>query len=771
MGSRTVNPPTGPPPGSTARPPAHASPLLRLTRLVQRRARPVLFATLSLAAAAAALGAGVANRLDPYEAAGAATQSATAATTIEHATGLELGAGVIVLVHTPTGAYTAAGTTRVREIEHTIRGDREVARVQSFLDGVGDARAGEPSATRGGEHTGAPTTAATGATQTGATQTGAPTAPGHSALVSRDATMTYLTVQFRAGSPKQHQDAARRLSTRLRDAPGVTLGGPDISFVWGNQTVQSDLRRAQLIALPILLVLLLLFFRGAVAGMLPLVIGGLTILLTELALRVASSLTSISIFTLSVVSALGLGLAIDYSLLIVSRYREELATTPQDPTTALHRTMTSAGRTVCFSACTVAAALASLLVFPQPYFFSMGLAGAIVVLLTCASAITVLPALLALLGHRINALAPARLQTPTTHNTAAAENRGRWYRLARTVMRHPIATALTAAAILVAIASPALTIKLTTANAHTLPRSASPRQVSDALQRDFQADPSQNIIILSTGPQGQALRRYRATLAKLPDVAALAPPQRLTPTLGLLQLTPAEPALSPATQRLVSHIQALRPPFATMLTGETAGFTDLKHSLAARAPIAIGLVIAITTIAIFLMTGSAILPLKTLLMNALTIGAAYGIMVFIFQDGRLQGPLAYESSHAIDVTQPLVMLAVVFGLSTDYGVFLLDRIRELHRQGLPNQQAVALGLQRTGRIITSAALLLCVAIGAIATSHLVEVKEVAVGIAAAILIDATIVRSLLVPALMRLLGDLNWWRPALAGRRAASRDH
>ena len=177
-----------------------------------------------------------------------------------------------------------------------------------------------------------------------------------------------------------------------------------------------------------------------------------------------------------------------------------------------------------------------------------------------------------------------------------------------------------------------------------------------------------------------------------------------------------------------------------------------------------GIVIAVTMIAIFLMTGSAILPIKTLLMNALTVGAAYGIMVFVFQDGRLQGLLGYESAHAIDITQPLVMLAVVLGLSTDYGVFLLDRIRELHKTGLPNQQAVALGLQRTGRVITSAALLLCVAIGSIATSELVEVKEVAFGIAAAILLDATIVRCLLVPALMRLLGDWNWWRPRLTRR-------
>jgi uncharacterized membrane protein YdfJ with MMPL/SSD domain len=718
--------PVNSPPGSQL--------LSALTGFALRRARAILLATLLLAALAAVLGAGVANRLDPYEPTGAATRSATAAHRIEQATGLELGAGVLVLVHVPTGVYTPATRARVKRIEQTIRADPEVAHVQSYLDGSGSS---------GGSASGSDRQAL---------------------LVSRDARMTYLTVQFPEGSPKRHQDAAQRLSTRLEHMPDVSLGGPDPSFVWGNHTVQHDLRRAQLIALPILLVLLLLFFRGVIAGLLPLILGGLSILMCELALRIASGLTAISIFTLSLVSALSLGLAIDYSLLIISRYREELTATPEDPPSALHRTMTSAGRTVCFSACTVAAALASLLVFPQPYFFSMGLAGALVVMLTCASAILVLPALLAILGHRVNALAPAWLQAPATHNTPATSDEGRWYRLARTVMNHPIPIALAAATVLIAIASPVLSIRLTTANASTLPHNASPRQVSDALRQDFQVDPSQDILILTTGAHGPALKRYREQLAHLPDLAALAPPRRLSNKLGLLELTPATTALNPATVRLVHRIDALHPPFPTMLTGQTAGFTDLEHSLAARLPLAAALVIAVTTIALFLMTGSAILPIKTLLMNALTIGAAYGIIVFVFQDGRLQSLLGYETAGAIDITQPLVMLAVVLGLSTDYGVFLLDRIREAHQAGLPNQQAVALGLQRTGRVITSAALLLCVAIGSIATSQLVEVKEVAFGIAAAILLDATILRSLLVPALMRLLGDWNWWRPTLARR-------
>lgn len=695
--------------------------LLRLTAFALRRARSILLATLALAAVAAVLGAGVGKRLDPYEAAGAATPSAAAAQKIERATGLELGAGVLALARVPAGVYTRAGRAQVRRIERAIIADPEVGRARSFLDGGSEARM----------------------------------------LVSRDATMTYLAVWLRRGSAKHHQEAAEGLSGRLQHIPGLTLGGTDLAFVWGDETVQRDLRRAQLIALPILLVLLLVFFRGVVAGLLPLALGGLSILLTELALRLASGVTSISIFTLSLVSALGLGLAIDYSLLIVSRYREELAATPGDPPAALHRTMASAGRTVCFSAGTVAATLAALLVFPQPYFFSMGLGGALVVLLTCAAAMVVLPAMLALLGHRVNALAPAWLQATDMHGAPKSVEGGRWYRLAELVMRHPVSVALAAAAVLIALASPVPGITLTSANANTLPRSASPRQVSDALRRDFPADPSQNVLILATDAHGRALGRYRAQLQRLPDVASLARPVRLSRRLELLELAPAtKNALGPASQRLVDRIQGLRAPFPVALTGQTAGFVDLEQSLAAHLPLAAALVIAITTIALFVMTGSAILPLKTLLMNALTVGAAYGIIVFVFQHGHLQGVLGYEDPKAIDITQPVVMLAVVLGLSTDYGVFLLDRIRELHRAGLTNQQAIALGLERTGGIITAAALMLCIAIGSIATSQAVEVKEVSIGIAAAILIDATIVRSLLVPALMRLLGHLNWWRPS-----------
>jgi uncharacterized membrane protein YdfJ with MMPL/SSD domain len=690
----------------------------RLADLALGHARPILLIAAAVALTAAVLGAGVGNRLAPYEAGDPGTQSTQTAQAIERASGLEASPGLLVLVRSPGpgGVYTPAVRAKVRRIAQIVSADPAVGRVASFLDA------------------------------------------NPRVFVSRDRRMTFLAVALRRACAKCRQDTAGELAARLRGIPDVTLGGTDLSFAEGNRIVQRDLKRSELIALPILMVLLLLFFRGLVAALLPLALGGLSILLTELALSLASGLTSISVFTLSLVSLLGLGLAIDYSLLIVSRFREELLAEPHDTAAALRRTMASAGRTVCFSAITVAAALATLLVFPQPYFFSMGLGGALVVLLTCACAMLVLPALLAVLGPRVNALAPAWLRARGELASRPASE-GRWYRLAQTVMRRPIPVTLAATTILIALAWPFTTIKLTTTSPSTLPRSTSARRVDETLLGGFAVDPSRSIAILTSDASGAPITSYRARIERLPDVASVSKPAYLSRRLATLEVTPSAPTLSASSLHLVRTIRALHTAFPTGVTGQSAALLDLEESLLEHLPLALALIIAATTIALFLMTGSVILPLKTLIMNALTIGAAYGIMVLVFQDGNLQGLLGYQSPGAIDIAQPVVMLAVVFGLSTDYGVFLLDRITEAHHAGLENRQAVALGLERTGRIVTTAALLFCVAVGSTITTEIVEVKEVGLGIVAAILIDATIVRSLLVPALMRLLGDYNWWAP------------
>ena len=434
-----------------------------------------------IAVLAAILGAGVGNSLDPYDASDPGSQSARAIAEIEAVSGMEPSAGLLALVRAPGGVYRPAIRAKVRQIERVMRADHAVGRANSYLDRDGRA------------------------------------------LVSRQATMTVVSAQLRRGSAKGHQDAAKVLAARLQGLPGVTLGGTDVSFAEGNQTVQRNLRRAELFALPILMILLLLFFRGVVAALLPLTLGGMAILLTDLALRVASGLTSISVFTLSLVSALGLGLAIDYSLLIVSRFREELAGGEADVAAALRCTMLSAGRTVCFSSMTVAAALASLLVFPQPYFRSMGLGGAIVVLLSSASALLVLPALLALLGDRVNALAPAWLQR-SGRASARATKEGYWYRLARAVMRRPVLVAAAVSAVMIALALPFATIAFTTTGNNSLPRGASARDVNETMVRSFATVPSQTVPILARGARPDQLSRYRTQLGHLADVAEVSAP-------------------------------------------------------------------------------------------------------------------------------------------------------------------------------------------------------------------------------------------------------
>ncbi len=501
-----------------------------------------------------------------------------------------------------------------------------------------------------------------------------------------------------------------------------------------------------------------LFFRSLVAALLPLLVGGLSIVLTFLGLRVASELGSVSVFALNLVTGLGLGLAIDYSLFIVSRYREEIERFGPGAE-ALRATLATAGRTVLFSSLTVAAALASLLVFPQRFLYSMGLGGVMVALIAASVALVVLPAVLALLGTRVNALAPKRLQRAAARDARPAEH-GFWYRLSRTVMRRPARIAIASAATLIALGIPFLGIQFNAVDAGVLPESASARQVDDALERDFPPAQTDPIYLAVEASPSEAVAAYADDLRALPGVAEVSQPERVDDSLTLVNVIPADDPLGQASEELVADVRGLEPPFDVLAGGRTAEFVDLKTSLVDHMPAALAIVVGATLVVMFLMTGSVVLPLKALLMNVLTLSAAFGILVLIFQDGRLEGLLDYTSQGALEATQPLVLFAVAFGLSTDYGVFLLSRIQEARDRGASDSEAVAIGLERTGRIVTAAALLFCIAIGAFATSSIIFIKQVGVGTALAVLIDATIVRALLVPSLMELLGRWNWWAPA-----------
>jgi RND superfamily putative drug exporter len=516
---------------------------------------------------------------------------------------------------------------------------------------------------------------------------------------------------------------------------------------------------AEMLAFPILFLLSLLFFRSGVAALLPLMIGGLAIVGTFLLLRIANEVVDVSVFALNLTTGLGLGLAIDYSLFVVSRYREEIAKSGPGAE-AMRRTMNTAGRTVFFSSLTVAAALASLMVFPQRFLYSMGLGGALVALLAATVALTVLPAVLALLGNRVNALAPKFLQRRADRDATVIED-GFWYRLSHFIMRRPVGVAIVTTTILLVLGIPFYSLKFTSVDAQVLPESASARQVDDVMRAQFPPFRDTPNLLLVENATPASLTAVQREASQVNGIAQVMPPHKLGNGDALISAYSKQSYISDESRNAAKDLRDLSVPSGSELLvgGAAAHFVDLQSSLTSHGPIALAIVIVATLIVLFLMTGSVILPVKQLLMNALNLSAVFGIMVFVFQDGRLEGLLDYRGQGALEQTMPILLFAVVFGLSTDYGVFLLSRIKEAHDSGIESREAVAVGLERTGRIVTAAALLFAIAIGAFATSQIIFIKENGVGTALAVLIDASLIRALLVPSLMELLGDWNWWAP------------
>jgi RND superfamily putative drug exporter len=552
------------------------------------------------------------------------------------------------------------------------------------------------------------------------------------AEVSGDVVLAWFRME-----EERSEGGTRRLLDAFEDEPGIVLGGPAVAGRQVAETVESDLTRAELLAFPLVFALSLWVFRGLVAALLPPLVGLASIATTLLGLRALVELADLSVFAVNLVTGLGLGLAIDYSLFVVSRYREELATHGHT-VEAIARTLATAGRTVVFSALTVAAAMASLFVFPQQFLRSMAIGGTLVALSSGAIALVALPALLHVLGPRVNALAPERWRQPPS--------RGRWAALARWVMRRPGRVALASGGVLVLLALPALGVSFTGIDAKSLPSDASAYRVAVALEeRGLRASATPLNLVLEQEPDAATLAR----LARLPGAAGVAPATEVAQGLWRVDVYPREPSLDPATQQLVRDVRKAAP--AALVAGGAAAFADQQASLRAHVPWALAILCLTTFAILFVFTGSVVLPAKALVMNVLTIGAAFGILVLVFQEGA--GELGLES------TQPILLCATAFGLSTDYAVFLLSRIMEARERGLPDREAVAEGLERTGRIVTAAALLFCVAIGSFATSQLVFVQQLGLGTAVAVALDATIVRALLVPSLMALLGRWNWWAP------------
>ena len=685
-----------------------------LASLAQRHGkRTVIFAAVFFVIAGA-LGGGVASKLAPYGADDPATESVKATDRLE-ADGYR-DPGVIVLFQN-TSPTSKVGQQKIQGVERQLRGNPDVARVTGYLE----------------------------------TQS--------LDFVSRDGSATYLAVSLKPTGDKERQDAAKAIADDLSGQPGVKVGGISLAQEQVNKQVEKDLRMAEMLAFPLLFLLSLLFFRSAVAALLPLMIGGLAIVGTFLLLRLANEFVDVSIFALNLTTGLGLGLAIDYSLFVVSRYREEIAKSGPGPK-AMRRTLNTAGRTVLFSSITVAVALASLLIFPQRFLYSMGLGGALVAVLAASIALTVLPAVLALLGRRVNAGAPSFLQRRAERDATVAEE-GFWYRLSRLVMRRPIGIATLTAVILIVLGIPFYSIKFTSVDAQVLPESASARQVDNVMRAQFPPFHDTPNLLLVENATPSALRAVQGEVSRVKGIAQVQPAQPLDNGDAVIVAYSDQSYISDSSRNAVKEIRDLSVPDGSqvLVGGAAAHFVDLQHSLETHAPIALAIVIVATLIVLFLMTGSVVLPVKQLVMNFLNLSAVFGILVFVFQDGRLEGLLDYRGQGALEQTMPILLFAVVFGLSTDYGVFLLSRIKEAHDSGIPSSEAVAVGLERTGRIVTAAALLFAIAIGAFATSQIIFIKENGVGTALAVLIDASLIRALLVPSLMELLGEWNWWAP------------
>jgi len=565
---------------------------------------------------------------------------------------------------------------------------------------------------------------------------------------SRDGREALVAAYARAGvSQRVWRQAAQRVDERLAAVDGVAMGGAALATTQVNRQVQHDLALAERIAFPLLFLLALWVFRSLVAALLPIVCGALTILGGLLVLRLVDLAMPVSSYALNIVTGIGLGLGIDYSLLLVSRYREELARLGPGPE-AVRRTMATAGRTVAFSSVTVAAAIATLAIFPLGYLRSMGIAGGLVAPLAGLIALTVLPALFVLLGNRVNALSPRRWRRAAER--AASGEHGGWYRLAQALMRRPVPVAIGVTTLLLVLALPFLGVRFTGIDASVLPPKLSSRVVDTAIRRDFPPTAVAPVFAVIHGTEGDA-RRYAAAIT----APVVLPPRPLAAGVWLVTASSGKPFLDSASQRLVRQMRSL--PGGALVGGSTAQFLDQEHSLWSLVPVAAALLCAVTFGLLWLATRSLALPAKALVMNVLTLSATMGILVFVFQDGRLQGLLDYRSQGALELTQPVVLFAIAFGLVTDYGIFLLTRIKEAWDGGAPNREAVAIGLERTGRIVTAAALLFCVAIGSFATSQIVVVKEIGIGVALAVLIDASIVRVFLVPSLMAILGRWNWW--------------
>jgi RND superfamily putative drug exporter len=543
---------------------------------------------------------------------------------------------------------------------------------------------------------------------------------------------------------------AHRAADVLHATPGATVrvGGDvlqDDEFATGSER---DLRRGESIALPVALAVLVLVFGGVVAAGLPVVLALAGVAGAFLLLLASTVFGDVSVYAINVVTMFGLGLGIDYGLLLVGRFREERAAgTTVD--VAVERTVATAGVTVGFSALTVAAALCGLFVFDVPAFRSMAVGGIGVVLTAMVAGLTLLPALLATIGRRIR---PAR--------RGAADDHGWFARVSHVVQRRAVPIVALVAGGLAVLALPFLGVRFQRPDARALAPSSPSRQLVDTYTAHWPNRSAGRVtVVAEAGRDDPAVASWLRAVGRRPEVASVAT-SNPTAATTVVDVTPHGETQGEQAQSLVRWIRAHRPSFPTLVTGDAAELLDFRAAMLSRLPLALTIIAAATLVLLFLMTGSVVVPLKAVVMNVLSLGATFGAMVWLFQDGHLSGLLGFTPLGGLDVIAPVLIAVFAFGLSMDYEVFLLSRIKEAWDETGDNDRAVAVGLQRTGRIITSAALLMVVVFAGFAAGELVVIKQFGVGLGLAVLVDATVVRTLLVPATMKLLGRWNWWAPA-----------
>ena len=561
----------------------------------------------------------------------------------------------------------------------------------------------------------------------------------------------------------------------------VTSGGEFAVYAEVGDTIEHDIIRAESIAVPVTAVLLILVFGSAIAASLPLLIGVLSILGTFLTLHVLRGFTDVSVYSVNLATSMGLGIGIDYSLFMVTRFREELRRGHPVPD-AVRETLRTAGRTVLFSAVTVMLSLGALLVFPLFFLKSFAYAGISAVLFAVLGALLVLPAALAALGHRVNTLdlrKPVRRFLRMSPPRVKELDEGFWHRVAVTVMKRPVGVGSAVVLVLLVAGLPFQSVVFGLPDDRVLPAGAQAHQVAQVLREDFTGREAFALPVILT-PAPPSVSAYASALSSVPGVervdavsgrymhgarVAAGVPSYQVAGAERLSVVPGIESIGPAGEKLVKRLRDVPAPSPVLIGGQAAQLVDTKASLGGKLPLALGLVLVATFVLLFLFTGSIVIPVKALVLNVLSLSATFGLMVWVFQQGHLTGLLGDPIvTGTLDTTMPILMFCVLFGLSMDYEVFLLSRIKEEWDAGdgsaAANTHAVAVGLERTGSLVTAAAALLALVFLSFVTSGISFIKLLGLGTALAVLVDATLVRGALVPAFMRLMGPANWWAPA-----------